>query len=370
MSSKKVHNIFVFFFVFVLFLIPQSQGLYGEEAAGTPAPPFNYKLEIPIGTTLNITNLSEYIRIIYQFAVSVGGIVAVAMLVAGGFTWVFGGGKEDQITKAKERISGALWGLLILLTSYVLLNIINPAIVSLKGAQIPKIVAPEVVSSGNGLICEWFSRAPGESTKAPDGYLAAADGCTSPKPAEREMSGIYYLCYCKPGCALDTGSYCAVDKLMAQKGTCFENNSIASIKASGVCHGESGGDPNKRSHTDTCRTSKDQNSVYSYAYSLGLFQINIKANASLLSSIPGGTACSNIFTTDSSQPCLESKIINGKSYCYKANCWLSDGKGASDYDACVQAITNIENNLKLACSLSNNGEKWSPWSYNNTNCGY
>lgn len=120
---------------------------WGQSEFVEKAPPISYKLEVPIGQTTIVTSFAQYIDVLYRFAVGLAGIMAIAMIIVAGFDWVFAGGNEEKIKGAKDRISGALWGLIIVLTSYLLLNTINPALVSLKGAQIPKIQLPDVTTS-------------------------------------------------------------------------------------------------------------------------------------------------------------------------------------------------------------------------------
>jgi len=77
-------------------------------------------------------DLGEYIGGVYKFFVGIAGIVAVVMISLGGFIWLFSGGSPDKISKAKELILGAIFGLLLALGSYLILYTINPELINLK----------------------------------------------------------------------------------------------------------------------------------------------------------------------------------------------------------------------------------------------
>lgn len=76
--------------------------------------------------------LVRYIKAIYKFFVGIAGIVAVFMIVFGGVMWIFAAGSAEKINKAKEIIVGAVSGLVLAVGSYVILNTVNPSLVSLQ----------------------------------------------------------------------------------------------------------------------------------------------------------------------------------------------------------------------------------------------
>jgi len=98
--------------------------------------PFEYKLMVPLptpeGTVSTTTGIVDYIKTLYFFGIGLSGIIAMILIVIAGFQWVTAAGKMSTITQAKSRISNAIFGLVILLASYLILNTINPALVNLK----------------------------------------------------------------------------------------------------------------------------------------------------------------------------------------------------------------------------------------------
>lgn len=65
---------------------------------------------------------------IYNVAIGIIIIMAVLMIIVGGYTLVFSAGRPELATKGKKQISGAIIGLVIAILSAVFLNFINPAI--------------------------------------------------------------------------------------------------------------------------------------------------------------------------------------------------------------------------------------------------
>ncbi len=93
-----------------------------------PTTNTNYQLNVPIpGLEKGEITLPSYIKAIYKFGIGVLAIIAMGMIMIGGYQYMFSAG--ENITKtgdAKDRIKNALIGLFIALTSFLLLNTINP----------------------------------------------------------------------------------------------------------------------------------------------------------------------------------------------------------------------------------------------------
>lgn len=70
--------------------------------------------------------LPRYIRTVYTYFVSIVGILATVMLIYGGIKWVAAAGNPGRINDARDTINNAIIGVIIALTSVVLLNLISP----------------------------------------------------------------------------------------------------------------------------------------------------------------------------------------------------------------------------------------------------
>lgn len=97
-----------------------------------PGTDFKHSDDKKGGVPVTNSLLGDYIGGIYKFFVGIAGILAVIMIAIGGLLWLFSSGDSGKITKAKEIIIGAVVGLILVLGSYLILNTVNPALVSFK----------------------------------------------------------------------------------------------------------------------------------------------------------------------------------------------------------------------------------------------
>ncbi|MDQ5961470.1 MAG: hypothetical protein QG581_391 [Patescibacteria group bacterium] len=116
----------------------------------TPAtnPSFNYTLleKIPgvDGTNLN---LAAYLSAIYKLAIWIVGLCALFMFLIGAFMYMLSAANTSKMGSAKEIMQDALIGLVLALTSYLILYVINPDLVNLK---LPTVSMPSTSSTPSG----------------------------------------------------------------------------------------------------------------------------------------------------------------------------------------------------------------------------
>lgn len=79
-----------------------------------------------------VDDVADYIGIVYNFLISIVGVVAGVIILVGGFQYLTAGGDAARVGAAKRRIGNAVLGLVLALSSYVLLNALNPDLVRLK----------------------------------------------------------------------------------------------------------------------------------------------------------------------------------------------------------------------------------------------
>jgi len=90
------------------------------------------------GFDLNVhQDLNQIVAWFYYFIISIAGIAVFIMLIWGGFQWLTSAGSPAKIADAKDRISSAFLGLLIILASYLILQVINPELTTLNLPQLP-----------------------------------------------------------------------------------------------------------------------------------------------------------------------------------------------------------------------------------------
>lgn len=292
-------------------------------ASAQTTGPFNYvPLEKIPGSdkeTSGVTDFYTYVSAIYKFGIWAVGIVALFMLVFGGYTYITSAGNNSSMETAKKIITDAIVGIIMALTAYLLLYVINPDLVRMKklapvagipGAQVPVTPVPGVPGAGT---CSTLSTGP-----------------------------------------------CSVESL---RSTCFSSDPE---KWSAICNKESGGKETLVSNTDKCQDGTK--------FSVGLFQINMVNSAG---SVPG---CSGIFSTSTSGgdpscskygksqgSCLACTTNSaGTGYCSSWNCSVKDS-GA--YGSCLSNLENSTTNINLACSLSKSGATTDPWQITAKACG-
>jgi hypothetical protein len=101
-------------------------------------------------TTLeaNTGPIAKYISAVYNYGVGIVGILAALMLMLGGIIWLTAAGSSTKIEQAKSFISSSLTGMALVLTAYVLLNTINPELVSFKPVGIKNVEYAPLSISG------------------------------------------------------------------------------------------------------------------------------------------------------------------------------------------------------------------------------
>jgi len=82
-------------------------------------------------TSGRVEDLAQYIGIIYNFLISIVGMVAAVAMIIGGFRYLVSAGDTNKINAAKGQMANALIGLVLALGAYTILNTINPKMLQL-----------------------------------------------------------------------------------------------------------------------------------------------------------------------------------------------------------------------------------------------
>lgn len=83
------------------------------------------------GQTCDVGWIREYIVAVYQYGIGLAAVLAVIMIMIGGFLWLTSAGNSSMVGRAKEFITSAIVGLLLALFSYIILYSINPSLTTL-----------------------------------------------------------------------------------------------------------------------------------------------------------------------------------------------------------------------------------------------
>ena len=111
--------------VSALLLAPVATLAQTEDAFGLS------NVETGLGGTLGNEPLVQTIASIINIALGLLGIVAVVIILIGGFRWMTAAGREDQIDGAKKTIFAGIIGLAIIMSAWAIATFV---ITSLAGA--------------------------------------------------------------------------------------------------------------------------------------------------------------------------------------------------------------------------------------------
>ncbi|TSC70549.1 MAG: hypothetical protein CEO12_270 [Parcubacteria group bacterium Gr01-1014_46] len=111
----------------IIMLVPGFFGVYAQTPPPNNPTPYTVLTTLPgIGTQ---TTLTSYLPAAFNLAIGIAVALAFVMITFGGVTYA----TSDAITgkaKGREYIEDALWGLLLVIGSYVILNTLNPQILN------------------------------------------------------------------------------------------------------------------------------------------------------------------------------------------------------------------------------------------------
>lgn len=93
-------------------------------------PRLAHAIPPPAGTTINLTNLENWIINIKDFILFAGMMLAVIFIVWGGITYMAAGGDPEAATKAKTRMWNGIIGAIIVLGVGLILNTITYLVTS------------------------------------------------------------------------------------------------------------------------------------------------------------------------------------------------------------------------------------------------
>jgi len=127
---KKYSKLFFLIFLVAFLLLP-------EVSLADPLP---LNLDYPEFGGYDLDrdqDLNQIIAWFYYFIVAIAGIAAFFALIVGGFEWLTSAGNPSRVSSAKERMFSAMLGLVIILASYLILQVINPELTTLQLPGLP-----------------------------------------------------------------------------------------------------------------------------------------------------------------------------------------------------------------------------------------
>ncbi len=105
-------------------------------------------LKVPIGgdesVQISFPWIAQYIIAVYKYALGFASILAVIMIMAAGILYLVSAGNPQRISQAKNYIIGAITGLIIIVGSYTILNLISPQLTQLGSVELKTVTEAEL----------------------------------------------------------------------------------------------------------------------------------------------------------------------------------------------------------------------------------
>lgn len=111
----------------------------GDEDSSSSSLKAPINLEVGIGGETTTKGISYYIGTVYQFATVIVGVLAAVMIIIGGIQYSASAGNPAALGSAKETITSAIIGLVIVLMSYLILGTFSGKFTNLTEPRIKRI---------------------------------------------------------------------------------------------------------------------------------------------------------------------------------------------------------------------------------------
>lgn len=160
-NSKKILFLFLLILVFSLassFVLARELEVTYPAIGNIPGP------------SSTRTLLPDYVKYIFNLIVALSGIIVFGIIVFSGFRYATSAGNPTTMKDAQDQIGSAIIGMIIILSSYLLLTTINPQLV---------IINP-ILSSNEGVIVY-------------DSQTSCLAGMASPESQERLKPDVNYI---------------------------------------------------------------------------------------------------------------------------------------------------------------------------------
>ncbi len=114
-------------------------------ALSVPIPGITFSPPVDDGNELTVPFLAEYISGIYRYLLGISTLVAIIVVISGGFLYLLGQTQGDA-QKGLTLIKDAIGGLVVLYSSYLILWTVNPKLVNLQPLRLARVQSINITS--------------------------------------------------------------------------------------------------------------------------------------------------------------------------------------------------------------------------------
>lgn len=161
-NTKSLIRNLVFLTTLIVVIAIGGQAL-GDKDLEISYPDISSSATVPTTTK---TLLPSYFLYVFYFALIFSGIVIFGSMLMAGISWMSSMGNPAALKDSKDRMSSAFLGVILLLSSFILLNTINPEITMMK---LPGITNKKFIKLG-------FASGPEVITKSSIPFLSNSSG--------------------------------------------------------------------------------------------------------------------------------------------------------------------------------------------------
>lgn len=152
---NKIPRKLIWLAAILLLLVWFSPLLVRGEDAPRVVPNSPITLEVGIqGNTTVTGGITDYIQKIYYFATAIVGGLAVVMIIIGAVQYSTSAGNKAALGSAKETITSAIIGLIIVLMAYLILGTFSGSFVNLANPRMNTINVNSTATTGEQLVCQ------------------------------------------------------------------------------------------------------------------------------------------------------------------------------------------------------------------------
>ena len=133
-GGEKMKKIAKYSLVAVLLSVLVVPAVVGAQGFG-----LNYATALDLGTKDLRESAIDIINVVLGFL----GIVAIIIILWGGFMWMTAGGNEEKVTKARQLLVAGITGLVIILAAYAIARFVITQVYDATGGG-TAVAEPEV----------------------------------------------------------------------------------------------------------------------------------------------------------------------------------------------------------------------------------